>query len=84
MQDRGAFMSINASLQQIAGGIAAAVAGMIIVQKDKYSPLQHYDTLGYVIVVIGLVTIFLLYRVNEMIKKKNAKPPVEVVQELAV
>jgi predicted MFS family arabinose efflux permease len=84
MQDRGAFMSINASLQQIAGGIAAAVAGMIIVQKDKYSPLQHYDTLGYVIVVIGLVTIFLLYRVNEMIKKKNAKPPVEIVQELAV
>jgi predicted MFS family arabinose efflux permease len=84
MQDRGAFMSINASLQQIAGGIAAAVAGMIIVQKDKYSPLQHYDTLGYVIVVIGLVTIFLLYRVNEMIKKKNAKPPVEIVHELAV
>ena len=53
MQDRGAFMSINASLQQIAGGIAATVAGMIIIQKDKHSPLQHYDTLGYVIVVIS-------------------------------
>ena len=35
LQDRGAFMSINASLQQIAGGIAAAFAGLIVVQKTK-------------------------------------------------
>ena len=33
MPDRGAFMSINSSLQQIAGGIAAAFAGMIVLQK---------------------------------------------------
>ena len=39
MQDRGAFMSISSSLQQIAGGIAAAVGGMIVVQKNKFSPL---------------------------------------------
>ncbi len=83
VQDRGAFMSINASLQQIAGGVAAAVAGMIIVQKDKHSPLQHYDVLGYVIVTISTITIFLLYRVNAMIKNKKSKP-VERVQELAV
>src|SRR6187549_3297393 len=51
MQDRGAFMSINSSLQQIAGGIAAAVGGMIVIQKTKTSPLEHYDVLGYVIVV---------------------------------
>ena len=84
MQDRGAFMSINASLQQIAGGIAAAVAGMIVTQKDKHSPLQHYDILGYVMVAISCIAIILLYRVNEMIKKKKIKPPVEAVQELAV
>src|SRR5882724_3745284 len=30
MRDRGAFMSINSSLQQIAGGIAAAFAGVIV------------------------------------------------------
>jgi predicted MFS family arabinose efflux permease len=83
MQDRGAFMSVNASLQQIAGGIAAAVAGMIVTQKDKHSPLQHYDVVGYVMVGISIVAIILLYRVNEMIKKKKTKP-VDVVQELAV
>src|SRR4030095_16577226 len=45
-QDRGAFMSINASVQQMAGGVAAWVAGLIVVQLDNNSPLQHYDILG--------------------------------------
>ncbi len=71
MQDRGAFMSINSSLQQIAGGLAAAVGGMIVVQKTKTSPLQHYDTLGYVIVVIIILNIIQLYRVSNMIKARK-------------
>jgi len=71
MQDRGAFMSINSSLQQIAGGIAAAVGGMIVVQKTKTSPLQHYDILGYVIVVIIILNIIQLYRVSNMIKAQK-------------
>jgi predicted MFS family arabinose efflux permease len=73
MQDRGAFMSINSSLQQIAGGIAAAFAGMIVVQKDKSSPLQHYDTLGYIMVAIAIVSVIMVYRVSAMIKKKLAE-----------
>ena len=71
MQDRGAFMSINSSLQQIAGGIAAAIGGMIVVQKTKTSPLQHYDTLGYVIVVIIIINIIMVYRVSKIIKAKQ-------------
>ncbi len=71
MQDRGAFMSINSSLQQIAGGLAAIVGGMIVVQKDKYSPLEHYNTLGYVIVGITLLSIALMYRVYKLVEKRN-------------
>jgi len=71
MQDRGAFMSINSSLQQIAGGLAAAVGGMIVVQKTKTSPLQHYNTLGYVIVFIIILNIIQLYRVSNMIKARK-------------
>jgi predicted MFS family arabinose efflux permease len=71
MQDRGAFMSINASLQQIAGGIAAGIGGMIVVQKTKTSPLQHYDILGYVIVVIIILNIIQLYRVSNLIKAQK-------------
>ena len=71
MADRGAFMSINSSLQQIAGGIAAAVAGMIVTQESKGSPLENYNIVGYVIVVISLTSIFLMWRVNNLIKKKS-------------
>ena len=76
-------MSISASLQQIAGGIAAAVAGMIIVQKDKHSPLEHYDWLGYVMVGITCTTIVLMYRVNGMIKRKQT-PVGAPTQEIPV
>jgi predicted MFS family arabinose efflux permease len=72
MHDRGAFMSINASLQQIAGGVAAAVGGMIVVQKDKYSPLEHYNTLGVVISVLSVISIFMVYRVSKMVKQRKA------------
>jgi predicted MFS family arabinose efflux permease len=71
MQDRGAFMSISSSLQQIAGGLAAAVGGMIVVQKTKFSPLEHYDTLGYVIVALSGITVFLVYRVSRLIKRQQ-------------
>lgn len=67
--DRGAFMGINASLQQIAGGIAAAVGGMIVVQNDKFSPLEHYDSLVYVVVLLSIISVFLLLRVSRIIKK---------------
>jgi predicted MFS family arabinose efflux permease len=71
MQDRGAFMSINSSLQQFAGGIAAGVGGLIVVQKTKTSPLQHYDTLGYVILVIIIANIIQVYRVSNLIKAQR-------------
>jgi len=70
MQDRGAFMSINSSLQQIAGGIASIVAGFIIVQKDRYSPLENYPTLGVISVIIMLVCLWLVYKVSVIVKHK--------------
>lgn len=73
LSDRGAFMSVNSSLQQIAGGIAALIAGMIVSQQSKYSPLEHYDTLGWVIVALTIPCIFLVYRVSVLVKTKLAK-----------
>ncbi|GAB3516870.1 MFS transporter [Emticicia fontis] len=70
MQDRGAFMSINSSLQQIAGGLASILAGFIIVQKDKYSPLEHYPTLGIISIGVIILCIWLVYRVNIIVKSK--------------
>lgn len=73
MKDRGAFMSVNSSLQQMAGGFAALVAGMIVVQKTKTSPLEHYDTLGLVVSGVAVVCLFFVYRVSELVKKKTAE-----------
>ncbi|WP_316747645.1 MFS transporter [Pedobacter gandavensis] len=70
-QDRGAFMSVNASMQQVAGGIAALCAGLIVTQETKSSPLQHYDTLGIIVSVLILICAFFVYRVNIMVKKKG-------------
>jgi uncharacterized membrane protein YoaT (DUF817 family) len=64
-------MSINSSLQQMAGGFGAMIAGLIIVQKDNFAPLQRYDILAMVASSIMLFTIFLMYQVNKIVKKKT-------------
>ena len=70
-KDRGAFMSINSSIQQIAGGIAAAIAGLIVYQEHKNSPLMNYDIVGYVVVAVSCLSIVLMYRVNQLIRTKR-------------
>ncbi len=72
LHDRGAFMSVNSSLQQLAGGVAAAIGGMIVVQKDNYSPIENYDTLGLVVSIFVIICIYMLGRVNQLIINKKA------------
>ncbi|HNE27757.1 MAG: MFS transporter [Saprospiraceae bacterium] len=76
MADRGAFMSINTSLQQIAGGIAASFAGLIVVQADKNSPIEHYPVLGVVGAVIVLICIWLMNRI------RNSRRQIEAVEKM--
>jgi predicted MFS family arabinose efflux permease len=70
-KDRGAFMSINASLQQIAGGIAAMIGGKIVWQYSPSSPLMNFDLLGYVVVGVIIINIYLTYRVYNYVKSKK-------------
>jgi predicted MFS family arabinose efflux permease len=70
IEDRGAFMSINSSLQQMAGGFAAAIGGMIVFQKDKFSPVENYNVLGIIMSVIVLVNIYVVYRVSKIANAK--------------
>lgn len=73
MADRGAYMSINSSLQQAAGGIGAIVAGLIVMRPNQSSPLQHFDTLGYIMVGVFLACMYFVYRVSKMVEKKAVK-----------
>jgi len=72
MKDRGAFMAVNSSVQQLGGGIASVVGGWLIGQ-DAAGRLLHYDVLGYVTIGAFLLCIMLMYYVNSyMMQKKSA------------
>lgn len=79
-KDRGAFMSVNSSVQQISGGIATFIAGLIIYQRpDGY--LENYDVLGYVVSGVMAVTIALMYGLHLFVKEKLSvagKPALDV------
>ena len=76
MKDRGAYMAITSSLQQIAGGIAAVAAGYIVHQETAHSPLENYHILGYVISVVTLLTVAFIWRINKLVKEKISEIPV--------
>lgn len=71
-QDRGAFMGINASVQQISGGIASAVAGLIVV-RTKSGALANYDILGYVVIVAMIITVIMMYYINQYVQNLPIK-----------
>jgi predicted MFS family arabinose efflux permease len=71
--DRGAYMSVNSSLQQLAGGLAAILAGLIVVQDNKNGPIANFDILGYIMVLLILLCLFFVYRVSAMVKARSVK-----------
>ena len=75
--DRGSYMAISASLQQFSGGIAAAVGGLIVVQRAD-GLLQHFDVLGYLLMVTTLVSLGMMYLIQRRIEGfgwVSAEPP---------
>lgn len=74
--DRGAYMSVSASIQQISGGLATALAGVIVVQNPQ-GILNRYDLLGYVVAVSTLVTISMMYFINRSVESASGNPRFE-------
>lgn len=61
---RGSFMAISSSLQQISGGFAAVIAGLIVVKKSD-GFIEHFDILGYVLVGTVTISVFMLKYIND-------------------
>lgn len=59
---RGTFMSLNATTQALAMGIATTIAGFIISQ-DASGQIAHYGMVGYVAVSANLVAIWFVSRI---------------------
>ena len=64
------YMGINSSIQQVSGGIASFVAGLIIFQPAKNAPLQHFDTVGYVAACSMLITLGMMFIINRQVSRK--------------
>jgi predicted MFS family arabinose efflux permease len=71
---RGSFNAVGASLQQLSGGIASLIAGMIVVQEGG-GPLQHFNVVGYIVMATALVSLVLMYYINRAVAAKQARGP---------
>ena len=63
---RGSFNAVNASVQQVSGGIASIIAGVVVAQGPS-GDLQHFDWLGYIVVATTLVSLGLMYFIQRTV-----------------
>ena len=68
--DRGTFMGINSSVMQIAGGIASAIAGLIVVQTEN-GQLENYPLLGYVVSGSIVITMIMMSIIHKIVMEQN-------------
>jgi predicted MFS family arabinose efflux permease len=80
--DRGAYMAISSSIQQVSGGVAAMVGGVIVTQTSS-GLLLHFDMVGYVLVGTTLITLLMMYLISRMVEADPRQPVVAADSPLA-
>ena len=70
---RGAFNAVSASLQQVAGGVSAAIAGAVIVEAPN-GRISHFNWLGYIVMAVSLVSLVLMYFVHKAVPEPAPRP----------
>jgi predicted MFS family arabinose efflux permease len=71
--DRGSYMSISSSVQQVSGGLAAILGGLIV-SETRTGALEHFDVVGYVLVGTTLVTLVMMYFISRRVEGRGAPP----------
>ena len=71
LTQRGSFNAINASVSQLAGGLASLVAGHIV-QQGADGRIHHYDVAGFVVVATSLLACVLLWRIQRGVAAQAA------------
>jgi len=69
--DRGAYMAIASSAQQVAGGVAASIAGYVVVPTPQ-GALLHYDALGYIVVLTTVISLILMFLISRRVERQTA------------
>jgi len=70
---RGSYNAISASIQQLAGGLASVASGHIVTQAAD-GRLQHFDTVGYVVVATSLVAVALVWLLQRGVAAPTPAP----------
>jgi hypothetical protein len=71
LADRGSYLSISSSLQQISGGFAATAAGLIVKEAPN-GAIEHFDIVGDVLVSTTLLTAVMMYFINRRVESSAA------------
>lgn len=61
--NRGSFMSLKSALQQLAVTFAALISGQIVFINDQ-DLYENYNYVGYIAIVLGLLSIYLVSRIR--------------------
>jgi len=69
---RGSFNAVNASLQQLSGGVASIVAGSVVARAPS-GDLQHFDRLGYIVVATTLLSVGLMYFIQRTVAETSRR-----------
>lgn len=71
VETRGAFMSVDASIQQLAAGLAAVLAGTVVVQAVD-GRLEHFDVLCFLVMGFVLVSCRLMHLIQQALGRQSA------------
>jgi MFS family permease len=81
---RGSFLSFTTAVQQLAGAIASAIAGLILIQKDENGPIEYFPVVGLLGAGIAIVSVFLA----QLLRPAEIEPDVanepETEEELVI
>ncbi|HPF64823.1 MFS transporter [Lentimicrobium sp.] len=70
MPDRGAFMALDSSFQQVAGGVAATAAGWIVYQAAD-GMIHGFPSLGWTVIGVMAITIGLMYLIHRIVQRRK-------------
>src|SRR6187455_226175 len=68
---RGSFMSVNGSMQQLGQGMASLVAGVIVKTNKATHQLSNYNWVGYLSIAVLIVAILIGNRIFKAIDKTS-------------
>jgi len=71
-EQRGSFMSINGSVQQLGSGIASLAAGIIVIT-DETGKIMRYNWVGYLSIFVLVISVL----IGRKIFKKIDKPAID-------